>query len=463
MPLPVASAGLSVTIQSPAPAPRWFWGALVLLHLAALLFQLQQRYYLFPDSDRYLTEAENIVHHGEFYARPPAEPRHPQEYTMRPPGYPLWLAALGTPAGYVAWALLAQNVLSLLNLAWITRLVGRYAPPAWGWWLLLTVTFPGQIIYANVLMSELLLQTAVVGIFASAVACWERPRARHFAALAGWATLAMFVKPVFYPFSALVLAAGLWAAWRQRRAVLAALGALPLVLALLYQGWNAQRTGYFHFSSIAEINLLRYNVRAVLRKVEGPEAADRHLDAIIARAGQQPGYAAEQRYIKAESSRLLRQHLGAYALIHAQGSVNFFLDPGRFDVVHFLGLPEPPGAGLLARFSTAGGYRAVWAYVRTLPVGLIAGLLLVAAANALRLLLLLRFLLDRLAPLHLRVLVAGLLGYVAVLTGPLGAARFAVPVLPLLLVAVPFALARWPRLSGPPRRGAAEKSGGAPG
>ncbi|QHJ07708.1 hypothetical protein [Hymenobacter busanensis] len=414
---------------------------LVLLHAAGLLYQLQQHHYLFPDSDRYLAEAANITRHGEFYASPLTEPIRAQEYTIRTPAYPLLLAALGTPQGYVVWMLLAQNLLSLLNLAAVARLAARYTPPRWGWWLALVVTFPAQLIYANVLMSEMLLQTAVVGLCSSGFAFWQTRRWPQLAGVAAWATAAMLIKPVFYPFCLVVLLAGLYAAWQQRRVALAAVAAVPLVLALLYQGWNWQRTGYFHFSSIAEINLLRYNVRGALRKAEGPEVAERVVLGIIRAAENQLGFAAQQRYIKEQSLAVLREHPVAYGVLHAQGMANFFLDPGRFDVVHFLAVPEPPGQGLLARFN-AEGYAAIWHFLRTAPVGLLALLLAVAVANLVRLGAFLAFLTSSAAPRTLRITAGALVFYVAFLTGPLGAARFAVPVFPLLLLAVPFALDR---------------------
>ena len=122
-----------------------------------------------------------------------------------------------------------------------------------------------------------------------------------------------------------------------------------------------------------------------------------------------------------------------YARQHAQGMATMFLDPGRFDISQFLGLAPLPGGGLLAQTRTGGLLRALI----SLPLGMLSILGLVLLANVVRLVLAVRgfFALKNSAPWlrHGRWVAVGLLFYVALLTGPLGAARFLVPVWPLLL------------------------------
>ncbi len=44
-----------------------------------------------------------------------------------------------------------------------------------------------------------------------------------------------------------------------------------------------QRTGYFHFSSIAEINLLHYNAAGVVRQLDGPAAEEKWVAGVLQR------------------------------------------------------------------------------------------------------------------------------------------------------------------------------------
>jgi hypothetical protein len=419
---------------------------LVGLHLLFLGWQLQYQHPQFPDSDRYLEAAHNLREAGVLYAKPLNQlPLQPQEYSIRPPGYPVLLAAVGAPGQRVPVALLVfQNLLSLFNLGVMLRWVARHrkltSRGRWGVVLLLVATAPAQFIYANVIMSEMLLQTMVVALGLCMLAFGRTPRPTYAVGAAVATAVALLIKPVFYPFAVLFLLLSCWGAWRQRRPWLVAVGILPLLVAGAWQLRNLERTGYFHFSSITEINLLRYNVRAVLQKTEGTEAAEQFLDTTIAAAEQRPSFAEQQRYIQQQSQVALQSHAVAYAILHLQGIGNFFLDPGRFDVVYFFGLPQPK-EGLLSQFSQR-GYGGVGQYLRQLPLGLLAVLIAVAVANLARLLLALRYALNSTYPKQERLVLLGLVLYVAALTGPLGASRFVVPVLPLLLAAAALGLSR---------------------
>ncbi|GAB2791913.1 hypothetical protein HNQ93_003544 [Hymenobacter luteus] len=420
--------------------PRWVWAGLVLLHLVALGWQLRRQQPYFPDSGRYVQAAHNLRTHGTLYAESLAGPAlRPQEFTIRPPAYPLLLLLTGadTAGRQPLIMLLLQNGLSLLNLTLALRWLAssRLSPRQWGLVLLLAATAPAQIIYANVLMSELLLQTAVVVLWRALLAFGQPARPTRAFAVAALATAAALLsKPVFFPAAAFLLVLGLVTGWRRQRPALAVWGAVPVLVALLWMSRNEARTGYFHFSSITEINLLRYNVRGVLQAAEGPAAAENFVRSTLAESERLPAFRDQQHYVQRAGMTVLWRYPLAYAGQHLRGMLTFFLDPGRFDLVYFLGLQDAAGPGLLHHLNQRGS-PALWEYLRHLPLGLLAGLLLILAANLLRLVLVLRFLASRSYSRVSRLLLLALVGYVAFLTGPLGASRFVVPVLPLLLAA----------------------------
>jgi hypothetical protein len=425
--------------------PRWIWIVLVGVQLGFFAWGLAERSWIFPDSDRYAEAAHNLWAHGELYARPwpTAIPtgQAVQEYTIRPPGYSLLILLLGgSETGRTPLAvLILQNLLSLLNIGLVLRWWAQRARPGrrqWRWALLL-LFFPAQFIYANALMSELVLQTVVLVLALSGLRLWQQPRLRYGLVVVVAISTALLIKPVFYPFAGLAALGMLGLAWRFRRAAWAGLGLLPVVVALLYMGWNSQRTGYFHFSSIADINLLHYNAAGVVRQVTGQAAEEQWIAAVLRAANAQPSFARRQQLIQKRAGAVLAAHPVVYARQHLQGMVAFFLDPGRFDISQFLQLAPPPGGGLLAQVRSAGAGGLVQA-LRRLPLGLLAVLTLVALANAARLLLAVRggwLAKDGGAEMRAgRWWLATLILYVALLTGPLGAARFLVPVWPLLLL-----------------------------
>jgi hypothetical protein len=434
-----------------AHVPSWVWAVVVGAHMLTLGWVLHHRNWSFMDTGRYVQAAENLWLHGELYARPwPAMVpggQAVQEFTIRPVGYPLAVLGMGGAGGHPAMLLLAQNILSLLNLGLVLRWWSRWASPSSREWALAVVavlTFPAQLIYASAVMSETLLQTAVLGIVVSALAFIHVHRLRYCAGAAVAVIAALLLKPVFYPLAFVVAMLAIGVGWRYRRPAVTAIGLLPVLVVGLYMLWNQQRTGYLHFSSIAEINLLQYNAAGVLRQIAGPEVEEKWVTQVLDQANAAPDFATRQHFIQAQAGAMLTAHAGLYARQHAQGMVALFLDPGRFDLSQFLGWPPPAGGGLL----TQARQGRLWQAAAGLPWGQLGLLGVILLANVVRLGLAVRGfqqLQNASDPLRYgRWVAVGLLLYVAALTGPLGAARFLVPVWPLLL-ALALAGLKWPQ------------------
>ncbi|MDJ0365689.1 hypothetical protein QMK33_11045 [Hymenobacter sp. H14-R3] len=441
--------------------PGGVWLVLLLVHGLAATHALRTGHYCFPDSGRYVQAAQNMGQRGQLYAQPwPAglpTGRAVQEFSIRPPGYPALLWLLGAPVG----VLLLQNMLSIVGLAavlsgWAAR---RARPPGLGAWLAalgLVLSFPAQFIYANALMSELPLQAVLLLGVGLAGGFARTGRLGYLVGVAALLVAAWLLKPVCAPFTVVFLAMASWLAWRRHRPALLLVGGLPLLLALSYMGWNWQRTGYLHFSSISTINLLHYNAAGVLRQAQGPAAEEAWVAQTLRVANAQPSFGARQASIETAAVAMLRRYPLRYAGQHLLGMITFFIDPGRFDMSVFWGKNQ--SAGLLAALRGQG----VAGVVRGLAgqsMPLVTLLLITLLANALRLVLALRGLLRPATPSAagradwLRIgapagrwLAAALLGYLALLTGPLGAARFLVPGWPLLLA---LALHGLPQLAAP--------------
>jgi hypothetical protein len=405
-----------------------------------LAWVLSEGTWMFPDTGRYLQAAANLNLHGELYAWPwtgdPPQGKTVQEYTIRTLGYPLVVLLLGSAAGQPVWLLLVQNLWSLLNIGVVLTWWARIARPNVREWLvplLAVITFPAQLIYANAVMSELMLQTLVLGMVVGSLAYLKTQKIGYLAGVAVAMVLALLTKPVFYPLAILFVATSFMLARRARQKRIIAIGMLPVLVALLYMGWNKSRTGFFHFSSIAEINLLHYNAAGVVRQTRGAEGEEQWVAEVLREANAQPDFAGRQQLIRSRAGAVIWAHPVVYARQHLQGMLALFLDPGRFDISQVLGTKNPASEGFLAQARAGGLVRAV----RNLPLGMLAWLGVVLLANTARLALAVRgmVLLGKEGPMlrHGRWVAASLLLYVSLLTGPLGAARFLVPVWPLLL------------------------------
>lgn len=420
--------------------PGWVWLVLLFVHAACFFWALQNRRWDFPDSGRYQQAGLNIREHGQLYARiwPTEVPRGQamQEFTIRPPGYPVVLDLLKGEQGSPWLVLLLQNALSVLALAVVLRWWARIAKPPQRYWLGavgLVLLFPAQLIYANAVMSEQWLQACLLGTVWWALIFSDTGKVRHLLGVAVAIGVALLLKPVCFPLAAVMAVAGGWLAWKRKRGVLLLVGLLPVLVAGIYMRWNEQRTGYFHFSSIAEINLLHYNAAGVVRQLDGPVTEEKWVASVLRAANAQPDFAGRQRLIRDRADSVIFAHPFIYARQHLLGMGTMLLDPGRFDISEFLALKPLPGGGLLARVRSEGWREAVGG----LPIGLLTVLGLLTLANIGRLLLAIRgFVCLGRGPVSWRLarwLAVGVLGYLALLTGPLGAARFLVPAWPLLL------------------------------
>ena len=424
-----------------ARVPGWVWAMLVGAHLLTFVWALHSGHWNFPDSGRYRQAAVNIVQQGQLYARewPIAGPHGQavQELSIRPPGYPAVLLALDSATGAPWLVLLVQNALSLLILAMVLTEWGQRTAPTARQWVgavALTLTFPAQLIYANAVMSEGILQSVLLGLVGLLLLFYRTDDLRYWLGAAGAVTVALLLKPVCSLLAVGLGIGGLVLAWRRKRWLLLAVGMLPLLVASSYMSWNWQRTGYFHFSSITEINLLHYNAAGVVRQLEGATAEEVWVASVLRRANAQRTFAARQHVIQREAEAVLRKHPVVYAQQHVLGMAAFFLDPGRFDMSEFWGWAPLAGGGLLAQVRANGW----WHTIMQLPWGVLGVLLAVLVANSLRLLLAVRGFkqLGRQGTKTERAgrwLAVGVLAYLAVLTGPLGAARFLMPAWPLLL------------------------------
>lgn len=419
--------------------PSWVWQVLLAAHFVALAWSLCTGSWIFPDSDRYQQAAENLHVHKVLYARPwpGTVPRgkQVQEFTIRPPGYPLALMALRGHQIPV-YVLLAQNILSLIVLLAILRWwAARYRPKTKEWVkvLVLIFSFPAQFIYANALMSEILMQGLLVATVGFALLYLAAKSERFSWGSCVSLSMGLLVKPVLFPLAAVAAIAAAIQAWRHRRVSLLLVGLLPAAVTWSYMHWNEQRTGYFHFSSIAEINMLHYNAAGVVRQTRGAQAEEAWVMGVLREADGQPTFAARQKLIETKSVAILIAHPFVYATQHLVGMGTFFLDPGRFDISQFFHVTAPVGGGLLNQIRSRGLVQALG----SLPLDMLGLLGVIAFANVARLYLAVRGfrVLGRESTTWRkgRWVVAGTILYVAFLTGPLGAARFMVPVWPLLL------------------------------
>lgn len=415
-----------------------FAGFVLLLHLLFFGYQMfHQRYYLL-DSKEYVQAADNLREHQTLFSGDlEAKPLRMDHYSKRPFVYPALLATAQALFGHEKWLILLQVLLSLFNIYWVFAFSKLFAWRKTPYWLfaILILLYPAQLIYANLLMTEILFQTEIM-LMVYGLILAHRQRSLPLLSLIGLLLiLSMITKPIMYLFCVpLLLLYGIWA-WQWRKAGLLLVAIIPILFVWGYQEWNESRTGYFHFSSIQNLSLLQYTTYNLLQYTYGSELALHKADSILYASLDIADYGESQRYLQSACFEVVGQHPGQYLVFHIKGMLNFFLDPGRFDLYHFFGWETVGGEGLQIAFSR-GGYQGVLEYLGQQPLGRLGFLLFIALANACKGLALLVFPFVKRLSWWDKILVLLLIFYVAGLTGVSGASRFAVPLFPLMLVVV---------------------------
>lgn len=300
----------------------------VTLLLAGFLKQLFD-YTALVDAAEYLQAAFHLPN-GHWSSCGPLVPcgAHWLEATRRTPGYPLLLLL----AGFIPWLLIGiQCILAAWVPLWSMRLLEVFVRSSRSrrFLMIAFLLYPLQFFYSNLLMPEIWVQALVLlGIL-------------HFASKKygniPWIMSALvLLKPVFIIFLPLNLA--LLLIIQKRRW----LQLIPIGLVLFVSWINYRNTGWFHFTSMATENAYEYNMRAVMNRVNTPN----EIEALYQNYGKtlKPLNDVDRaQFMRRVSSEKISKHWPVYFMLHLRGSVACLLDPGRYDLVAFLGIKDEGG------------------------------------------------------------------------------------------------------------------------
>ena len=416
---------------------------IVLLHMAGFIWASYSGLYLTKDSEEYLKAGFNLLAHGIPYSGDWQDQLIPEMITRRPILYPLFLLITGACHFGPYLALAIQNILCWLTFIKITRFLEvRIVDKIKSFIPLLWIGYPSLIIYSNMIMAESLSLFLLTFFSISLINSLEKHRLKDLQLATLFLVLLIFTKPAFVFISILFVLPSIIVSKKIRRPGLLAFGFLPLLGVLIWGSLNFYLTGVFHFSSIEKTNLLNYNTRILLEQKYGLEKADSMISQIDSIGNSYTEYKTRNAYILKECKNIIFDNLPSYIIIHLKGMVNFFLDPGRFDIASFTGYQNDIATGFYKAFSKS-GYKGI---INQINMSNLAGLILPITLLLINLLIALGFLTGLFYGLrfgNIWVLVLSLIIlYVAFITGPVGASRFRVPVYPILICISAFGYSR---------------------
>ncbi|MFM9945548.1 MAG: hypothetical protein ACKVQB_09985 [Bacteroidia bacterium] len=419
-------AGLGSVFQSESKKMKLIMVLFLVVYHLTLFYSLSNEPVLLRDSEEYLNSAKNFETERTFYSGQ-SDVRDFRMYSKRTPFYPLVLYSFKVLNLHWNFVYLIQAFLGLLNIFLALLLLKQLVKTATVFYLLLSIFIlftPSQFIYSQFIMADLWLQTFAMLCFISFAMFLKKRNTTWLVSLILFSTLAALAKPVFLLAS---LGIGGFCAYyfilTKGKRVLIFLAVVPFFSWVSLSSFNKNITGLFHYSSIGYINLLHYNTNLYLNKAIGKTETYKLLDPLMIVPHTKHEFKKNYSEVNGVCRKAILSHLLGYSLFHFKGMFYFFLDPGRFDLFNFFRLEKENSTGFLHKGADENRLRKMFSNhpVITISLGFIFLINIIKTMGFLGLVWVQR---------KNRLVWAGaaLVFYIALLTGPLGASRFALPV-----------------------------------
>jgi hypothetical protein len=403
---------------------------LFFFHLFFFIIKVYIGDFFLEDSYEYFNLAKNIKNDFTFYCGDLDDLIVVENFTKRPPFYGLFILFFSCFLKSKILVLVFQNIISILSILLTINIFSKYFETKnYKLFLLLLLSSVSQFIYANYLMSEILLQFLIILL---CYAFYNTLIKKSFYWLFYFQciiVLLFLTKPVFYLFVIPNIIICFWLSKRLPKASLYSI--IPIIVLIMYMSWNKQRTGSFEFSSIQNLALKNYNLFYYNTNKFDIEYASKINEEINKKIENLDSYNEKQKVLKSYSIEYIKKNLFSYSWFHLKGSLRMFIDPGRFDIYNFFNFSKNSEVGFLAHINN-GGIMGAFKYFIKQPLIIIIVLPIILIFNIIKFLGFIAFWIKN----HKKTpsvlwLAFFIIIYVTLLTGPLSASRFLVPFLPL--------------------------------
>jgi len=397
-----------------------------LYHLA-LYYSLSHQPVLLSDSEEYIHSAQSFEKSNTFYAGSQGDELDYRLFSKRTPFYPIVLSGFHCLNLHWNFVYLLQLFLGFFNVYLSFILLSGFLKNTLKSYIFLTVFIvftPSQFIYSQFIMADLWLQSFImIGLVSFAKFC-KTKQSYWLVIIIIISTLAALTKPVFLIASFLIAMACFWYFLKQKGyKYLAIVALIPFICWYGVSYQNRKLTGVFHYSSIGYINLLHYNTNLYLNKAIGKVETEKLLEPLMIVPHTKQEFKINYNKVNSVCKQALLKNIVGYTVYHAKGMIYFFLDPGRFDLYNFFRIEEGNSKGFLHKGANEGRLKSMFKAHPAVSVFLV----LIFLINLIKTFGFLGFLWVQRKN---RLVWAGAIVvlYIAFLTGPLGASRFALPV-----------------------------------
>lgn len=320
-----------------------------------------------PDSDDYFATAE-LLKKGDYFSTT-TDYSKAILLTKRPFLYPLLILFPGFSNDLVI--ILLQTLLGFFNIYLTLHLFKKLGGKSFRLLAVMLLLTPSVFIYTHLVMTETLVMTLSLLIALQLTGGMDPKKILKIQLLL---IALVFLKPAFYlfPFVNFLFFLFYFAKTKTFRFSIF----LPLLFTIGYMGFNMERTGYFHFSSMQNINLIDYNLYLFKAQKEGTDTANQWRDGIYLQVEKLPTFEKQSEYMATEGKKTLQENLIPYSIFHFYGAVRGSIDPGRFDLMTLVEKYDP-NQGFLNMLSTAGlkktiisffEYKYFWIVLILIPI-----------------------------------------------------------------------------------------------
>lgn len=309
---------------------------LILALLAIFIYSFLSGTLLFKDQQEYFQTASNLMNNNLLYSKNTTDFIDYRSFAKRPLAIPLYVLFNHQNIYLIrvsqATVILLIFFIGLLFLRVFTSTKRSFL--LFGVLFSLNFTF---LVHSSFVFADLLL-SAIVTI-ATFLYFDKRNAEKNKSIWLGflWA-IALAIKPVLLP--SLVFIPFLMGYYLIKKNEIYWTFLFPFLVYFFTSSLNYQNTGRFEYSSMTTINLVQYNARLTIADAFGYDSAMAFSEN---KAFTIPRSKEEYARYKVEASTIcttaILDNISSYIKIHVMGSVKMVLDPGRFELYSYFGLP----------------------------------------------------------------------------------------------------------------------------
>lgn len=392
-----------------------------------LVLRILNGNYFLNDSYEYLKTVE-LLKSGEYFSST-EDISKSILLTQRGLTYPIFLLIFDQLSFNTI--LIIQTFFGFFNLLLISSIFKKLGGSNYFYLSLLLFFSPAVFIYTHLIMTEFLAFFLILCIFNFAL---NFNKKRHLFYIQIFLTLLVFLKPVFYFFPFINAFFLIYLSIKQKKQYYL-LSLIPIAAVILYMGFNENRTGYNHFSSMQNINLINYNIYLHKAKTNGVKIADLWKKNLYNKVDMFDSFSERSKYLSTVGKNYITENFVSYSIFHLYGSLRGTLDPGRFDLMTFSNEPYDSKQGLLNILNTEKSFSAIKGLLQTKHIWVLLLLIPIFLVNIVKLLYSLIYLLKTRTKLSFSIVfISTLIIYYIVLTGPVNASRYMMPIQGVLII-----------------------------